>query len=200
MALSGVPRGKNIFLNHLISILTSYFYRAINPFSVHQLHYSNKARSSKETNMSEFKTYSLPREKALNQRKWYIIDASGQILGRLASKIADTLRGKHKVEYTPHVDNGDFVVVINAEKIRVTGRKLKQKKYYHHSGYPGGIKEITLEKLLQKKPERVIYNAVKGMLPKNRLSRAQLKKLKIYAGEEHPHSAQKPIPLELKKL
>jgi large subunit ribosomal protein L13 len=149
--------------------------------------------------MSQFKTYSLPKEEALKERKWYIVDATDQILGRLASKIADRLRGKHKPNYTPHVDNGDFIIVVNAEKIKVTGRKLKQKKYYHHSGYPGGIKEISLEKLLSSKPERVIYKAVKGMLPKNRLARAQLRKLKIYAGPDHPHGAQKPIPLNLTK-
>ncbi|GAB6161543.1 50S ribosomal protein L13 [Desulfothermus naphthae] len=147
--------------------------------------------------MSQFKTYSLPREKALNQRKWYVIDASGQILGRLASKIAVRLRGKHKPDFTPHVDNGDFIIVVNADKVKVTGRKLEQKKYYRHSGYPGGLKEITLKKLLEKKPERVIYNAVKGMLPKNRLARKQLTKLKIYAGPNHPHSAQNPTLLDL---
>jgi len=110
--------------------------------------------------MSQFKTYSLPKEEALKERKWYIVDATDQILGRLASKIADRLRGKHKPNYTPHVDNGDFIIVVNAEKIKVTGRKLKQKKYYHHSGYPGGIKEISLEKLLSSKPEiskRVLF-------------------------------------------
>lgn len=148
--------------------------------------------------MSGFKTFSLPREKAIEERKWYVIDATDQVLGRLATKIANRLRGKHKPDYTPHVDNGDFIVVINADKVKVTGRKLKQKKYYHHSGYPGGIKEISLEKLLQTKPERVIYKAVKGMLPKNRLARAQLKKLKIFAGPDHPHQAQKPISLDLK--
>ncbi len=148
--------------------------------------------------MSGFKTFSLPREKAIEERKWYVIDATDQVLGRLATTIANRLRGKHKPDYTPHVDNGDFIVVINADKVKVTGRKLKQKKYYHHSGYPGGIKEISLEKLLQTKPERVIYKAVKGMLPKNRLARAQLKKLKIFAGPDHPHQAQKPISLDLK--
>lgn len=148
--------------------------------------------------MSQFKTFALPKEKALEERKWYIVDAKGQVLGRLATKIANILRGKHKPNYTPHVDNGDFVVVINADKIKVTGRKLAQKKYYHYSGYPGGLKEITLEKLLQKSPERAIYFAVKGMLPKNRLARKQLKKLKVYAGQAHPHTAQKPEPLTIK--
>jgi len=145
--------------------------------------------------MKTFKTFSLPKKKA--DRRWYIIDAKDKVLGRLASEIAIRLRGKHKPEFTPHVDAGDFIIVINAEKIKVTGRKLKNKRYYWHSGYPGGIKEVTLERLLQTHPERVIYKAVKGMLPKNRLARKQLKKLKIYAGEHHPHQAQKPQPLEL---
>ncbi len=145
--------------------------------------------------MKTFKTFSLPKEEV--DRKWYIIDAKDKVLGRLATEIAIRLRGKHKPNYTPHVDNGDFIVVINADKIKVTGRKLKNKKYYWHTGYPGGIKETSLEKLLQTHPERVLYKAVKGMLPKNRLARKQLKKLKIYAGEVHPHEAQKPSPLEL---
>jgi large subunit ribosomal protein L13 len=130
-------------------------------------------------------------------RQWVIVDASQQILGRLSTKIAHKLRGKDKVDFTPHVDNGDFVIVINAEKIQVTGRKMNDKKYYRHSGYPGGLRETQLKTMLKNSPEHVIYEAVKGMLPKTRLGRAQLKKLKIYAGPEHPHSAQQPKPFEL---
>ncbi len=125
------------------------------------------------------------------ERKWYIVDATDMILGRLASRVASVLRGKHKPSYTPHVDAGDFVVVVNAEKIKVTGNKLKSKKYYRHSNYPGGFRETSLEKLLDKFPERAIMHAVKGMLPKTRLASRLLKKLKVYAGENHPHQAQK---------
>ncbi len=131
------------------------------------------------------------------QRDWYVVDATGLTLGRLATKIASVLRGKNKPQYTPYEDVGDFVIVINAEKVAVTGRKLDQKEYYHHSGYPGGIKSITLRKQLQKHPERVIEHAVKGMLPRGPLGRRQFKKLKVYAGSEHPHQAQLPKPLEL---
>lgn len=145
--------------------------------------------------MNTYKTYSLKKE--TTDRKWYIIDAKNLVLGRLSSKIAIKLRGKDKPDFTPHIDNGDFVIVINADKIKVTGRKLDDKKYYRHTGYPGGIKEINLKKLLETHPERVIYHAVKGMLPKTRLGRAQLKKLKVYAGTEHPHQAQQPLPLEI---
>ncbi len=144
--------------------------------------------------MSSFKTFSLPKEK--RERNWYIVDAEDQVLGRLSSLIAMKLRGKDKADFTPHIDNGDFIVVVNAEKVQITGRKLEDKKYYRHSGYPGGIKETSLKKMLQTKPEQVIYKAVKGMLPRNRLGRAQLKKLKIYSGPEHPHQAQQPTPLE----
>jgi large subunit ribosomal protein L13 len=129
-------------------------------------------------------------------REWYLVDAEGQTLGRLATRIADTLRGKGKVEYTPHVDTGDFVVVVNAEKIVVTGKKLDEKLYYRHSGYPGGLRSRTLREQLERRPEEVIRKAVKGMLPRNRLSRAQLRKLKIYAGPEHPHTAQAPKELK----
>ena len=129
-------------------------------------------------------------------REWYVVDASGQVLGRLATQIAVRLRGKHKPEFAPHMDNGDFIVVVNADKFRVTGRKMDQKKYYNHSGYIGGMRERTLRVMLDKKPEDVIRRAVRGMLPKNRLGRAMLKKLKIYTGGEHPHSAQNPKPLE----
>ena len=130
-------------------------------------------------------------------KKWYLVDAENKVLGRLASQIAMRLRGKHKPIFTPHADTGDFIVVINAEKVSMTGAKADKKVYYRHSGYVGGLKEITAEKLLAKKPERVIRSAVKGMLPKNSLGRRQLKKLKIYAGSEHPHEAQQPEKLEI---
>jgi len=140
------------------------------------------------------KTYSAkPRE---IEQSWYLVDAEGETLGRLATEIADVLRGKRKPAYTPHVDTGDFVVVVNAEKIRVTGNKLEQKIYYRHSGYPGGLRQRTLAEQLKRRPEEVIRKAVKGMLPKNRLAAAQLKKLKVYAGPEHPHEAQNPAPLK----
>ncbi|MBN1660948.1 MAG: 50S ribosomal protein L13 [Anaerolineae bacterium] len=131
------------------------------------------------------------------EREWFVVDATGQTLGRLASKIAPILRGKHKPTYTPHLDCGDFVIVVNADKVQVTGRKMDQKFYYRHSGYPGGIKQISLRDQLSQHPERVIQAAVKGMLPKNKLGRQMIKKLKIYAGEEHPHQAQQPGHLEL---
>jgi large subunit ribosomal protein L13 len=131
-------------------------------------------------------------------RDWYIVDAEGQTLGRLATRLADLLRGKGKPQYTPHVDTGDFVVVVNAEKIVVTGNKLDDKLYYRHSGYPGGLKERPLREQLARRPEEVIRKAVKGMLPRNRLSRQQLTKLKVYAGPTHPHEAQAPKPLEVK--
>jgi len=132
-------------------------------------------------------------------RDWYVIDATGQTLGRLASEVAKRLRGKHKPEYTPHVDTGDYIVILNAGNIKITGNnKMQDKKYYRHSGYPGAIKEISLDKLLATKPERVIETAVKGMLPRNPLGRAMFKKLKVYAGTEHPHTAQQPKILEIK--
>jgi large subunit ribosomal protein L13 len=131
------------------------------------------------------------------ERRWYLVDAEGQTLGRLATRIADTLRGKRKPEYTPHVDTGDFVVVVNAEKIGVTGKKLEQKMYYRHSGYPGGLRARPLVDELERRPTEVIRKAVKGMLPRNRLARQQLTKLKVYAGPQHPHEAQKPEPLPL---
>jgi large subunit ribosomal protein L13 len=140
------------------------------------------------------KTYTAkPRE---IEQAWRLVDADGQILGRLATVIADTLRGKNKPAYTPHVDTGDFVIVVNAEKVRVTGKKLEQKIYYRHSGYPGGLRERTLAEQLARRPEEVIRKAVKGMLPKNKLAAAQLRKLKVYAGPEHPHAAQNPAPLK----
>ena len=130
------------------------------------------------------------------QRDWVIVDATGQTLGRLATQIADVLRGKRKPTYTPHIDTGDFVVVINAEKIAVTGNKRADKLYHRHSGYPGGLKTRTLGEMLERRPEEVIRLAVKGMLPRNRLARKQITKLKIYAGPDHPHVAQKPQPME----
>ena len=129
------------------------------------------------------------------ERRWYLVDAEGQTLGRLATHIAETLRGKRKPQYTPHVDTGDFVVVVNAEKVAVTGKKLDDKIYYRHSGYPGGLKERTLREELDRRPTEVIRKAVRGMLPRTRLGRAQIRKLKIYAGPEHPHDAQRPEPL-----
>jgi large subunit ribosomal protein L13 len=131
------------------------------------------------------------------ERNWLVVDASGKTLGRLATQLADVLRGKRKPEYTPHVDVGDFVIVVNAERVSVTGNKREEKRYYRHSGYPGGLRSRTLEEMLARRPEEVIRLAVKGMLPRNRLGRAQLRKLKIYAGPEHPHAAQKPEPLEV---
>ena len=128
---------------------------------------------------------------------WFVVDASDKILGRLATAVAVRLRGKHKVEFAPHMDTGDFIIVVNAAKVHTTGRKLDQKKYYRHSGWIGGLKETSLRDMLAKKPEEVIRKAVRGMLPKNRLGRAMLKKLKIYAGEVHPHEAQKPETLDV---
>lgn len=131
-------------------------------------------------------------------RKWYIIDASDQVLGRLASEVALMLRGKHKPTYTPHMDTGDYIIIINADKIQLTGAKLQQKKYHYHTGYPGGIKEVDYQTMLQKKPEKAIEIAVKGMLPHNRLGRKMFKKLKVYRGDQHPHQAQKPEFRELR--
>jgi len=131
------------------------------------------------------------------ERNWLVVDASGKTLGRLATQIADVLRGKNKPEYTPHIDTGDFVVVVNAEKVRVTGNKAEAKLYHRHSGYPGGLRTRTFSDMLERRPEEIIRLAVKGMLPRNRLARQQLRKLKVYAGPEHPHVAQKPVPLEV---
>ena len=131
------------------------------------------------------------------ERKWYVVDADGKTLGRLASEVANVLRGKNKPTYTPHIDTGDYVIVVNAEKIQVTGKKLDQKIYYHHSEYVGGMKEATLREMMQKKPEFVITHAVKGMLPKGPLGRQMLKKLHVYAGPEHNHAAQKPETLDI---
>ena len=131
------------------------------------------------------------------QRDWYIVDATGKVLGRVAAEIARRLRGKHKPEFTPHVDTGDYIVVVNADKLRVTGNKTKDKLYHRHTGYPGGIYSTSFEKLQQKQPERVLHLAVKGMLPKGPLGYAMIKKMKVYAGGEHPHSAQQPKTLEI---
>lgn len=142
------------------------------------------------------KTYVTKQESI--QREWYVVDAEGQTLGRLAARVAHVLRGKHKPTFSPSVDAGDYVIVVNADKIQVTGRKLDQKIYYRYSGYPGGLREITLRNLLEKHPTRAIEHAVRGMLPKNRLGRRMFKKLKVYAGPGHPHAAQQPKPLELR--
>jgi large subunit ribosomal protein L13 len=131
------------------------------------------------------------------ERNWLVVDASGKTLGRLATQVADSLRGKRKPEYTPHCDVGDFVVVVNAEKVEVTGNKRAEKRYYRHSGYPGGLRSRTLAQMLDRHPEEVVRLAVKGMMPRNRLARQQLRKLKIYSGPEHPHAAQRPEPLEV---
>jgi len=143
------------------------------------------------------KTTTVSAKPAEVRRDWFVVDASDKTLGRMATEIARRLRGKHKTIYTPHVDTGDYIVVINAEKLRVSGNKMKDKMYYHHTGFPGGIKSISLEKQLAKAPERVIQSAVKGMLPKNSLGRTMFSKLKVYAGEKHPHTAQQPKVLEI---
>ncbi|MFH1090802.1 MAG: 50S ribosomal protein L13 [Pseudomonadota bacterium] len=145
--------------------------------------------------MSRYRTF-MARELDVD-RKWYLVDADNKVLGRLASEVARRLRGKHKAVFTPHADTGDFLIVVNAEKVRLTGRKLDKKFYYHFSGYIGGMKETSARKQLARKPEEVIRLAVRGMLPKNSLGRRQLKKLKIYAGPQHPHEAQQPEPLEI---
>ncbi|MAW28022.1 MAG: 50S ribosomal protein L13 [Gammaproteobacteria bacterium] len=141
------------------------------------------------------KTVSAKKETV--RRDWYVVDATDKVLGRIATEIANRLRGKHKPEYTPHIDTGDYIVVVNADKVRVTGKKVTDKMYFRHTGYPGGIKETSFGKLMETHPERAIEIAVKGMMPRNKLSRAMLGKLKIYAGGEHPHTAQQPKPLEL---
>lgn len=141
------------------------------------------------------KTFSAKPETV--KRDWFVVDATDKTLGRLASEIARRLRGKHKAEYTPHVDTGDYIVVVNAEKIRVTGRKAQDKMYHHHTGFPGGIKSVNFETLIDTAPERVIQHAVKGMLPKNSLGRAMFRKLRVFAGAEHPHTAQQPQVLDI---
>ncbi len=141
------------------------------------------------------KTQSVSKESACHD--WYLVDAESKTLGRLSTQIANRLRGKHKPEFTPHVDTGDYIVVINADKIHVTGKKETDKIYYHHTGFPGGIKSISLGKMRERSPEKILENSVKGMMPKNKLGRAMLLKLKVYAGTSHPHDAQRPTPLEL---
>jgi large subunit ribosomal protein L13 len=141
------------------------------------------------------KTYQAKKEKL--EHKWYLVNAEGKVLGRLATELVKILKGKNKPTYTPHLDTGDFVIIVNAGKVALTGKKMKDKIYYHHTGYPGGIKEMNAEKLLAKKPAEMIRIAVKGMLPKNSLGRQMLRKLKIYSGPNHPHEAQKPISLEI---
>jgi len=131
------------------------------------------------------------------ERRWYLVDAEGQTLGRLASRIAQILRGKHKPIYTPYLDTGDHVLVVNAEKVRLTGKKIDQKRYYRHTGYPGGLKETPIRRLLETHPERVIEFAVRGMMPKGKLGRAMTRKLRVYAGSEHPHAAQQPVSIDL---
>lgn len=141
------------------------------------------------------KTYQAKKEEL--EQKWYLVNAEGKVLGRLATELAKILKGKNKPIYTPYLDTGDFVIVVNAEKLTLTGKKMKDKIYYHHTGYPGGIKEMNAEKLLAKKPTEMIRKAVKGMLPKNSLGREMLRKLKVYAGPNHPHEAQKPVPINI---
>lgn len=156
--------------------------------------------------MLNFLTYWKKKEKKLKtyspkpndiEQKWFIIDANGQVLGRLATKIAQVLRGKHKPLWAPHMDCGDFIVVVNADKVRITGRKMIQKSYVHHTGYPGGLRHTSIARIMSDKPEYILMHAVRGMLPHNRLGRQMLKKLKIYTKVEHPHSAQKPEPLSI---
>src|SRR5690554_1824370 len=164
-------------------------------FEYSKINFSNGRHGNGGTEVILMKTFSAKPETV--QRDWYVVDAAGQTLGRLATEIALRLRGKHKPEYTPHVDAGDYIVVINAEQVRVTGKKNSDKIYYSHTGFPGGIKSISFEKLVEKAPERVIEKAVKGMLPNNPLGRAMYRKLKVYAGAEHPHSAQQPQELKI---
>ena len=148
--------------------------------------------------LQDMGTYQLKRREALAQRQWHVVDAEGKVLGRLASEVAQILRGKHKPSFTPHVDGGDFVIVVNARAVRLTGKKPEQKVYYRHTEYPGGIRSTTAARMLTDKPENLIRLAVKNMLPKNRLGRKLYTKLKVYAGSDHPHEAQKPQPLVLK--
>jgi len=148
----------------------------------------------------DMKTYSQSKEDALQSRKWLMVNAEGVTLGRLASEVAVLLKGKHKTSYTPHVDGGDFVVVINAEKLQVTGKKREQKMYRHHSGFVGGLKELGYERVMNRFPERILRHAVKGMLPSGSLGRSMINKLKVYTGPEHPHKAQKPEEYQFKYI
>ncbi len=149
-------------------------------------------------NTLSYKTQAAKKEEV--QRQWYVVDATDQVLGRLASKVAKILRGKHKPNFTPHVDTGDYVIIINAEKVRLTGKKMTDKVYVRYSGYPGGERTLTPKDILKKHPERLVEMAVRGMLPKNRLGRQMFKKLFVYAGDQHPHQAQKPINLNLNEI
>jgi len=160
------------------------------------MHAEHTAHNQPDNGGNRVKTYMAKPTEV--ERQWFVIDAEGQTLGRLCSEVAAILRDKHKPTYTPHVDTGDFVIVINAEKIQLTGKKLEKKKYRYHTGYPGGLKEVDYKTLLQKRPEKAIELAVKGMLPKNRLGAKMFRKLKVYRGSEHPHQAQKPIVRELR--
>ena len=168
------------------------------PLSPIPLPLCHTVRPAAPARLLAMKTYvATPQTRA---REWLVVDASGKTLGRLATQLADALRGKRKPEYTPHCDVGDFVIVVNAEKIAVTGKKRKEKRYYRHSGYPGGLKQIGYEELLSKRPEKAIELAVKGMLPHNKLARQIIKKLKVYPGAEHPHAAQQPKPFEITQI
>jgi large subunit ribosomal protein L13 len=149
----------------------------------------------RQEELGQVKTYAVKAGEI--QRRWYVVDAEGRTLGRLASEIARVLRGKHKAIYSPHMDTGDFVIVVNAQRVLVTGNKLDAKKYYRYTGYLGGLKSVVMKDQLEQHPERVIRHAVRGMLPKNRLGRAMIKKLKVYGGAHHPHAAQKPEPLSV---
>ena len=151
--------------------------------------------SSTDLRKTNMKTQSVNKESVTQD--WYVVDADSKTLGRLSTQIANRLRGKHKPEFTPHVDNGDYIVVINADKIHVTGKKETDKLYHHHTGFPGGIKSIALGKMRERSPEKILENAVRGMMPKNKLGRAMLSKLKVYAGSSHPHDAQQPTLIEL---
>ncbi len=163
-----------------------------------QVRKTGKIKNTKDVDTLSYKTQSAKKEEV--QRQWYVIDATDQVLGRLASKVAKILRGKHKPSYTPHVDTGDHVIIINAEKVRLTGKKWTDKVYVRYSGYPGGQRTQTAKEILNKHPERLIEMAVRGMLPKNRLGRQMFKKLHVFVGPDHPHQAQKPQPLNLNEI
>lgn len=181
-------RSRNGRVNRVLKSLPGFC-------SIHALLWDGRPLDGPMQVFYNMKTYSAKSEAV--SRDWYIVDAAGKTLGRISSEIASRLRGKHKPEYTPHADTGDYIVVINAEKVRVTGNKAQDKIYHSHSGYPGGLKSISFEKLIEKAPERTIQSAVKGMLPKGPLGRAMFRKLKVYKGSEHPHAAQQPIELAI---
>jgi large subunit ribosomal protein L13 len=165
------------------------------PFRIPTSAAAHERETPNRSETMERRTYSAKPKEV--QRAWYVVDAEGKTLGRLATAIAATLRGKHKATYTPHIDTGDFVIVVNAGKVKVTGNKDAEKKYYRHSNYPGGLKTTTLRDMRQRHPERILEAAVRGMLPQNNLGRQQLKKLKLYAGPEHPHASQQPVELPI---